>query len=88
MRVPSASFDARKIMTAQMETTPRRRRRKNAQWRRVDNARSATIGAISLLVVFALLVGFIVFSAVSRSDRFSGANSPFTSQLFDLPGTR
>ena len=75
-------------MTAQMETTPRRRRRKNVHWRRVENARSATIGAISFVVIFALLIGFILFSAMSRSDRFSGANSPFGSQLLDFPATR
>lgn len=75
-------------MTAQVEMPHRRRRRKHAQWRRADNPRSATIGAISLLVVFALLVGFILFSAIRGRDTLPGANSPFTSQLFDLPGAR
>jgi hypothetical protein len=87
---PSASFRALDNMIAQTETTHpyRRRRRKHAEWRREVNTRSATIGMISLAAVFVLLLGFILFSALHRGERFPGVNTSFPSQLFDPPGAR
>ena len=75
-------------MTAQSQTTQphHRRRRKKIGWQRTNETRSAIFGMSCLISVFVLLIGFILFCALSRSDRFVEFNSSPTGQLLNRIG--